>query len=312
MIDKYIILTTPRNLKREYLVYGGTTARGVPPKKIHFFLGRDARDFQNSLAAVAEAAADDGYPFLRQFGVGMQGPWVKQSAGNVALFWNWARILGVIADAGETVMLIWDDRIPTVDWEVLEEGVHDIKSQDNFYLWQLRVRAHVAHCEVLKRPRLEWQDVEQNMLLFKEAMRSRHLDFTKKFLQKGLIGYDESMVLSPAGARWLLEQMLKMPTIVTVSPHFEFAEPPKSDIRECEELNIPERARLNNDNWLCWDPTLQENIAKAIKDKCGIYTSKRLGYDFVQDWLPRASTVEWATTETGASEDATKLQYMEV
>lgn len=286
-------MTIPRSLKRQQTVLGGTLAMDVPDAKIHFFKGYDARDFDDNMLRIAEAAADDGYKFLYPFAVGMKSAWIKQSAGNVALFWNWARVMKYVVDSGDTTLLIWDDRIPSVFFDTLEMTLAQLKKKDNFYLWQLRVRGDAQLMKALKRPASEYVDTKTQTILFKSAVRSGNLN-PKELLQPGLLGYDESMVISPAGAAWLLKQMETMEVVESVSTAFEFTETQNDSIADVDP-NPAERARLNNDNWLCWDPKLQAEIQTALKTRKGIWTSKHLGYSFVRDWANFQSDVDWAT-----------------
>ena len=293
MIDKYVIMTIPRALKRQQTVIGGTLAMDVPEPKIRFFKGHDARDFDDNMLRIAEAAADDGYKFLYPFAIGMQSAWIKQSAGNVALFWNWARFLKYVADSGETTLLIWDDRIPSVFFDTLETAIAELKKKDNFYLWQLRIRGDAQLMKALKRPVSEYMDIKTQTTLFKSAVRSGNLN-PKHLIQPGLLGYDESMILSPAGAAWLLKQMQTMETVETVSTGFVFTETQNDSIADVDP-NVAERARLNNDNWLCWDGKLKTEVDTALKTRKGIFTTKHLGYSFVRDWVNFESDVDWAT-----------------
>ena len=264
----------------------------VPDEKIAYFPGHSAKDFGSSMTAVAEAAADDGYPFLWQFAVGMESAWIRQTAGNVAVFWNWLRILKYIIAEGVTAVVLWDDRALNVEFQTLEQCVRQLHAHGKFALWQLRIRANHETLKALKRPAKEYEDVHEKAYLFKISKRVGFHDIAT-YLQKGLLGYDESMVITPRGAEWLYREMLTMPKH-DVHRDFEFVEG-RDDLLSAVELNREQRSRLTNDNWLCWDAQLQENVQKAVAAGMGIYTSRYIGYDFAHEYLPMGSLVDWAT-----------------
>lgn len=296
-IDRYIIMTMPKSIKRQWSVLGASVAMGVPYDKIRFFAGKDARDYQRNMSSIAQAAADDGYPFLSQFGVGLEGCFVKQSAGNMALFWNWARVLAWIAESSETCVLIWDDRIPNVDYHHFNKMVVDMQMRGNFYLAQLRLRANWQNLMALGRPEYQHEDPETDAQLFLKSIDAFQTSYVKRYFQHGILGYDETMILTPAGANWLLHQMQTM-EIVDVRG-FEFQETEDTELFEIDP-QPQQRARLNNDNYLCWDPKLKAAVEDAVEKKRGLYTPKRIGYAFVREYLTFNSDVEWQATGTDA------------
>ena len=296
-IDRYIIMTMPKSIKRQWAVLGGSCAMGVPYNRIGFFAGYDARDFGRNMSYIAQSAADDGYRFLAQFGVGLESVYIKQSAGNVALFWNWARVLSWIADSGETCVLVWDDRIPTVKFKYFNKLAVDMQMRGNFYFAQLRLRANWQNLKALGRGEYEHEIPHIDTDLFENSIAAFDGNYVDSYFQRGLLGYDESMVITPMGAAWLLNEMTMMETVDVGCVQFEETE--DTELFEVDP-QPQERSRLNNDNWLCWDPKLRESVNKAVEANRGIYTPRRIGYAFIDEFLEFNSDVDWQRTGTNA------------
>ena len=313
MIDRYIILTIPRSVKRHWAMIGGAAAMRVPEDKLFFYAGVSAENYQNDMKEVAKAASAEGYTFLNQFAIGLKSAWVQQSAGNVALFWNWARILEWIAASGETVLLTWDDRILTVPFSILEKVVSELYSRpEPFYIFQLRLRAGWDHLQQVGR--MEYKQNDSVPLETDFFIRSVYADienYHAAYLQNGLLGYDESMVFSPRGASWLLEQMFLMEDLTDELVDFQFKD---IELRETtpETLEARQRSRLNNDNWL-WYGNL-ESVKKALSDRKGLYCPKRIGYAFIDEPLQMGTNVHWNTEilETYGIEKQASVKFMEI
>ena len=286
MIDEFLIITIPRSIKRQWAVLGGTVARGVPYEMIKFVMGEDAKDYNNNMETITKKAKSAGYPFLEQFGIGLQSKYVKQSAGNIALFWNWAKTLQYIAESGKTVYLTWDDRIPQVPFKIIESVLTELyKRQEDFYIWQLRLRSVWQHLKAIGKTAYgENDDIEAERDLFLQTVE--HTDtYFQHFLQLGLLGYDETMIMSPRGAQWLLDLMLNMEDRTEHLKSFEF-----SDTENINE-NLNEQSRINNDNWLHFG--ILDEITQAISERKGIYCPKRIGYEFIYEPLKMNTDVHW-------------------
>lgn len=320
LIEQYLILTLPRSIKRQWAALMGAVTMGVPYDIVKFVEGIDARDYQENMPNIAEAAARDGYPFLRQFALGKQESWVQQSAGNVALFWGWARTLKYIAHSGVNTLLIWDDRIPRVRYDVIENVLAELYQRTpEFYIWQLRLRSHPIHLQALGRTEYQYEggdaEIDTERTHFLKSIEAfvddvefeirfpagvRHPLKTPKFenyrfyLQDGLLGYDETMILSPRGAQWLLDEMLNMEDRTASLKDFEF--PDVSDgIYTPENIYPQMRSRLNNDNFLHWGTT--EAVRDALSQGKGLYCPKRIGYEFVYEPLNFNSDVHWNSNQ---------------
>ena len=229
-------MTLPRSVRRHHMMFGNLLSMRVPEDKIKFVVGKDGNDYDN-MQAVADAAKDDGYPFLEQFGVGMEGAYVKQSKGNMALFWGWAKTLKYISESGKICLLSWDDRFLMIPFPILEKIVYELYAgKPIFYAFQLRLRSPREHLELLGYSQMRPRDVDEitveaNLLddeshkdLFYGTIYGTVHSYYDLFLKKGLLGYDETMVLSPDGAKWLLKQMLTMAELKDELIGFTFQE----------------------------------------------------------------------------------------
>ena len=305
-IDKYIIITIPRSIKRQWSSLGGNIRAGVPDERIHFYFGEDAKDYDGDMKRVAEAAADDGYPFLRQFALGLESTYVKQTAGNIALFWNWATMLKYIAQSGETCALLWDDRILNVEHDTLERIIAELRMRrEDFHILQLRLRAGAEHLVAVNHP--VYVDIKQNTeiesdrKMFQGTIKSPLLSYYGVFMEKGLWGFDESMVLSPPGAHWLFTQMMKTKDLTDDLKQFDKSKL-ETDFEhrhmKADQLYPEYRSRLNNDNWLYCAPHLREAIKDALADNKGLYSPRKIAYEFVNEPLNLGTDVHWHSDYT--------------
>ena len=335
-IDKYLILTLEKSQHRQWAMLGGAAAMNIPLEKIRFVYGHD--DEGMGLTEIADAAAADGFPYVRNFALGYADEryGLQQSVGAVCQAWNYGRILRYIATGKETCMISWDDRLPTLPFVYLDTITAELQKLPKFYLWQLRLRfgnwenfdtkrliyVHsdliddVAYYKKLWEADYEACDRELNQKwisdfqVFQERhVNSRQYDirsdpdtYMKEHIQKGMMGFDESLVLSPVGAAWLLSEALEMETI-------DPEDPPKSD----EHWDQYILRRNSFDTWMVSD--LPAAIETAISDGKGLYCPSQVGYRYIEDWLPMGSGIQWMTPEAGENklrENATRPIFEEV
>lgn len=295
-IDKYVIVTLPRSIRRQYLMIGNLVAMGVKYEDIVFYPAVDARDYSYDMQLVAKAAAADGCMFLSQFALGIRSRDVKQSAGNIALFWTWAKVLRQIMDSGKTVLLSWDDRFLMVPFHQLENHISDLyQRHEPFYLAQLRLRDYnildlCGHEEFS----LPWHEEKKHtttyLSVFDALVGASFPNSNELLFQQGIFGYDETMVLSPEGAAWLLEQMLGMEDYTAALREWQYREGEDEGLTT-ENLDPEMRSRLNNDNWLCWG--IRDAIGQALEDGKGIYSPRHHTFRFVDEILLSGSDVMW-------------------
>lgn len=284
LIDEYAIITIPRSIRRQYLMLGNLMTMRVPYEKIMFYAGADAKDYNHKIETVADAAIEDGYDFLRQFSVGLKDKYIKQSAGNLALFWNWVRILKHIYINDITCVLSWDDRFLQVPYDILEEIVAELYSREEEFLFlQMHLRGPKIALGLCGHT-----EKKQSSKIFYNTINSRVDSYYDLFLQKGIFGYDETMVITPAGANFLFNIMVNMEDLTKEVRDHKFAH---LDPTTEEELERKYRSRLNNDNYLCWGTKL--HIEEALSQNKGIYSPKHTTYTFVNEPIDNGSDVVW-------------------
>ena len=312
-IDKHLILTLERSENRHWAVLGGARAMHTPREKIHFIRGHDNKDYDDDMKRIASEAEKDGFPYAHYFAKGLQNEAISQSASGVAQVWNFSRILRYIALGDETCLVTWDDRIVTLPFYIINKITELLQMRDEeFYLWQLRIR--MGDSKIRENERicrfypelvedaekalnlrdhnfdvfmktlndqwdLDYENFIKNHYRQSELFTSPH-SYIDRYIQRNMIGYDESIVFSPKGASWLLRQAFDM----------------KDLDHENEDPGIPYWdtvlcRRTCFDSWMGFD--LGDEIAKCVNDGKGLYCSKQMGYGYVDDWLPMGSSVGW-------------------
>ena len=312
-IDKHLILTLDRSKNRQYSVFGGATAMQTPPDKIRFVKGHDDKGFDGDMNTIADEAEVDGFEFVRQFAGGLENKWIKQSPSGVCQAWNFCRILRYIAMGSETCIITWDDRILTLPFPFVDKVTSELqKREEEFYMWQLRIRfgndrdmleverIHLLHPELIP-DKVEYEkligdrdvcqrefikEYDKRFQIFLDGHYKNSIvmtntkEYVETYLIKDKIGYDESLVISPKGAAWLLIQAINMKEL-----------DPDNDPNEEVTWENALNRRSCFDAWISFD--LNEPSKKAIADGKGIYCPKRMEYKYVHDWLPMGSDVEW-------------------
>ena len=315
-IDKHLILTMERSSARQHTMRGGCAAMQTPPEKILFFNGYDCLDFNSDSRVIANLAERDGFPFVHQFAKDVESAFVNQSPAGAAQTWNLGRILRHIARGKETCLVTLDDRILTLPFPFVDKITTELQNrEEEFYFWQLRVRMGDAYnllsdftrvctyypelvdnvdeyIELMDRDVSVFHDtLSEKVILDSQKFLDDHYEktemtieapaYVEKYLQKTIIGYDETLILSPVGAAWLLCQALDMEEL-----------DPSDDENKEHYWETFNHRRNTLDSWICFD--LEEFAGEAISDGKGIYCPKRMEYNYIHDWLPMGSSVEWA------------------
>lgn len=309
VIGKVLSLTIG-SAKRQWSYIGAMVSKGVPPVIIYFVRGKNAKDFENDYTLIAEAAAEDGFPFVKFFqGHGDTGI-IRQTPAQMAQVWEFARILRYIAHQDDLCLLTWDDRTLTVPFlmldSVVSEQIHGKDGYgDNFYFFQLRLRGHPDYLQLPKEP--AWETHEVHTELFKAfTSLNKDINYAKVFTKLGMHGYDETIVFSPAGAAWMLEQMHQIEDVDADIKKLSYADVSLSQKPYYSQV-------INIDNWICWG--LKTPVKKAVKDWKGIFRPRYRGFDFVADALSLGSTTGWASDQSVFYDEANaemRLQYQEV
>ena len=316
-IDAYLIVTLPRNVRRQYLMLANLITQGVDYHDIFFYPGIDARDYKYHMGLIADEATKEGFSFLQQFALDVKGTHVRQSAGNVALFWTWAKILKMIADSGKTVLLSWDDRFLMVKWHHLQRLISELyQAEDPFYFAQLRLRdGDTISFNGYQNIELPDHDYYTRYVsgnthrsIFETLINTSFENTTEMFFQKGILGYDETMVLSPKGASWIYKQMVTMED--RSEALLKWQDTLSDEGLTTENVDADMRSRLNNDNWLCWE--LGEIAREGADNELGIYTPRHYSFNFVDEILEQGSDVMWQTeAKTNADLSVARIRFLD-
>ena len=329
-IDKHLVLTLERSKDRHWAMLGGSVAMQTPKEKIHFVEGHDNKDYNDDMKRIANAAEADGFPYTHQFAEGVKDKWVAQSASGVCQAWNYSRILRHIAMGTQTCLVTWDDRILTLPFPWIDKIVEELQNkEEEFYLFQLRIRMGDAYNLIHdnKKICMFYPDLVEDIDSYLELMDRdfevfdktlterwvsdfeefiKHLyetsglfdspkAYVNEYLQKGMIGYDESLIISPKGAAWLLLQAFEMEDIDHES--------------ETDDMPYWETAIHRRNTFDCWMAgDLDIEIKKAIDGGKGIYCPKEIGYRYIHDWLPMNSDVDWTNAKTSDLETIRTLE----
>ena len=336
-IDKHVVLTLERSSNRHWSMLGGARAMGIPTEKICFVKGHDNKEFDDDMEDIAEAAEVDGFPHVKYFAKGLKNEAVSQSASGVCQAWNFSRILRYIAFSNETHLITWDDRMITIPFSWLDKIIDELEiRKEDFYLFQLRVRMGdselIENERILKcHPELIGDITEYDKLFiddfdefdsklkekwkdeFRQFKESQYKDYglletpekyINKYIQRNMVGYDESMVISPKGAAWLLSEALNMKDL---DPNDDVEGEPYWFTAACR--------RICFDAWIGLD-LVNDPLKKALKEGKGIYCPKRIGYKYIEDWMPMGSDVEWANKNHERFENfrniSTKVDFLDI
>ncbi len=272
MIDKVLVLTLKRCSDRQRTWLGASQMRGIPLDMISFVQGYDGKDYPD-MDSIAIAAAEDGFDFVEEYALGTVTEYVQQTTGSVSQIWNFARILRHISERDETCLVLTDDKMLTVSFNILNVIVKELleTEDEEFFALQLWQRGDLNELDFQSKDRFEQAKISEQVFggLFFQTIPS-YKDF---FLKKGVIGYEESMVLSPAGANWILNCLQNADDFYIFYDHF-----------------IHKRLTI--------DAAFLSGNGK------GVYTPREAGYIFVSEIMPMGTTTDWAPPGTHHYEEA--------
>lgn len=301
MIDKILCLTLNKSQTRRDIYIGRMTAQGVPLESIHFVRGKASSDFRKDYTAIADAAERDGFPFVRYFQNHDDTGMVKQTPAQMAQVWSYAQILRHIASGDETCLVTWDDRYLNTPFEFLEVIIEQLKEGYDFHLFQLRLRGSP---EYLRLPPLTfWEEAHVHQQLFGAFTDlKQQLDHASIFTKPGFYGYDETIIFTPAGAKWMLEEMYSIEPLHGID----------LDLYQLKYDEVPHHlkpqycATLNIDNWICWG--LRDAADKASEEG-KLHRPRYYGFDFIIDAIPQGSLTGWASEESDYPEMDKHFEY---
>lgn len=303
MIDKIIALTIPKRINRCWLFTGYNLAKGVPLEKISFWRGEVPITYGDSFNRIADAAEDDGFPFIRYFQGYENITVLKQSPAQMCQLWGYVQILRYIKESGETCLIIWDDRFIATPFSLLDTICQEMEDAGDFYLFQLRLRGENGKDFIMK----ESIDIHIQQEMFDAYIASGDMpiSYRKCFTKRGMYGFDETIIFTPKGANWLLDQFFN---IEDVDPDLK-----KHNYFDLLPEHLPLYMKcVNIDSFLNYG--LRLNIKKAMEEKKGIYCPRSQGYNFVNEPIAMGSDTgfltEFVSGEYHYYAEETKLQFL--
>ena len=259
MIDKVLILTLKDSLDRQRTWLGASQMRDIPLDIISFVQGHAGKDYE-AMSDIAKAAAADGFDFVEEYAIGTVTEYVQQTKGSVSQVWNFARIFRHISERPEVCLVLTDDKMLTLSFNILNIMVSELVDQEDeaFFAPQLVQRGDLNEIDFKEKDRFEMAELSEKIFnaIFHQTIPS-YKDF---FLKRGIVGYDESMVLSPAGANWILNCLQNADDFYIFFDHF-----------------IHKRLTI-----------------EAAQENKGIYCPAEAGYVFVSEIMPMGTTTDWA------------------
>ena len=183
MIDKVYVLNLPHRADRRWYTLGHLHTIGVHPNQVCIYEAKYGEDYE-SMDAIMEAARADGFDF----------PDTDEEIHTTRFSyrWNWCRMLRDIIASGEIVLILLDDRMITIDWDLLKWCVRDlVENHPPFKVLQMGW----WHCF----------DSQADA----EHSNSKKLEVVNGLAGKGFFGYgDFGTVVNAAGAQDLFNHIL--------------------------------------------------------------------------------------------------------
>ena len=280
-IDKIIVMSLDRTENRQDKWDGASAIMGIDPALVEVAIGHDNKSFGDDMQAVAEAATEDGFPWVVDYARGMKTDYCQQTAASVCQIWNYCRILRELKEQKKTGLIIFDDKMITLQFDLLMELVTEVQSVEDveFLALQLMLRGSKAE---LRLPELTFELRSQmSREIYSGIVGKPVNEYRELFLQHGITGYDETFVFSPAGAEWFLKCLDLAPDYYMYLDHFI-----------CQAM-----------------PAFAQ---QAINRGKGVYCPSEVGYKFVDTFMELGTTTDWAPEGSPGYEQsvkAVKRQY---
>ncbi len=271
---KFIVLNVEHREDRRWLFTGAAHIMGVANADIHFAISPKPSYYENNFIRLREAAADDGFDFIKNYGLGLRNDWAGQTPGSFCQTWLYCKIFRYLTESGETACVTHDDRVLTIRHELLMEDYRVLKNRcQNFYMWQLRIRQGDDVSNALENDELR--------TLFKSIYCNQPFHRAFFFNHLGLDGYEETMIYSPSGAAWVLS-----------------------------ELASARGDYIFYDNFI--KEYLSQNCIKHLKLGAGIYCPKSEAYPYITEIAHMGTDTHWAHEKTykQQAERQTEFNYL--
>lgn len=262
-IDLIAVLTIERAKRRHDSFLGAAMHPliNVPVDILKFFIGIDGADYED-MQAVADAAKADGFAWVEDYAIGTVTEYVQQTRASVAQIWGYARILRYLVETKQTGLILWDDKMLSVPFSFFCDVLSELQATDKiFYMWQLSLRGHIDEIG-LEAPDLQTQ-IQQNAAIFQSLTIGAAVSPFDFLIGEGIAGYEESIVYSPQGANWMLNELAKGEDFYTFLDHFI-----------CKQVS--------------------KRAATAVENGKGFYRPMAIGYNFVETHRPMGTFTNWA------------------
>lgn len=256
------VLSSPN---RRWAFLGAAAMQQIPQDLIYFAVSPNLTPYDDNISLVTQAAADDGFPFLDNYGRGAKSAYVQQTAGSMGQIWNYCRVYRHIALSGETALISHDDRMLTVPWPTFKATVDALDAKGEFKLFQTRNRTG------------EWLTVEQQLQTYN--LQDFNTDDPFNHITTGLNGFEETMVVTPDGARFILNALEK-----------------------------------NAGNFFFLDDFIYNCLGHLSLGVTGIYTPAKTEYAFLREILDFKTLTNWASKESpfyNASTKGIEVNFLE-
>ena len=187
-LNVYVLHVLSSN-NRRWALMGSASMQQIPLNKIYFCSSPNLKIYNDNIRLVSQAASNDGFPYLEGYGKGLKSQYVQQTCGSMGQIWNYCRIFRHIAKSGIPSLVIHDDRMLTVNWDIFKKCVEHLDNKGEFKLFQLRQRTGQPHTI---------QEQIQN-----NDLSEFNVDNPLNYIISGLNGYEESMVVTSSGANFI-------------------------------------------------------------------------------------------------------------
>lgn len=206
-IDRVLVLNLERRTDKKFFMLGSLLTRNVPPEMIEFHDGKDAADY-SSAYEVRDAAIADGFVHFNAFKDAHIEEAVQlrtgvATRGGLACLWSFQRLIRDIAEGDQVTLMLAAEYFLPVDFKWLHDHIfEDVQDLRIFQIFRWEDQHYVEYNAAVK-PSLPLYPVPWYPNPLQKNLR----------VSIGLSGAgDGSLVLSPAGARDILEMCVQYPS----------------------------------------------------------------------------------------------------
>lgn len=191
-LNVYVLHVLASN-NRRWAFMGSASMQQIPEDVIYFAVSPNLSKFDNNINVVAQAASNDGFPYLKRYGRGAKNMYVQQSASSMGQIWNYCRIFRHIIQTGVSALVIHDDRMISINWDSFNIVINELESKGDFKIFQTRQR----HGQPI--------GIKEQLEILSQHTFDK--DDPLNYVTSGINGYEEGMVISPLGAEFILNAL---------------------------------------------------------------------------------------------------------